>query len=254
VRRYARELGVNIADVSGSGPGGRIGQQDVKQRVQTLLAGGATGRPAAPPLPDFSRWGEVDVTPMSNIRRKTAEQLSASWIAPHVTQHEKADVTALEAFRKDYGRRVEAAGGKLTITAILVKICALAIQRFPEFASSVDMVNQTVIVKKYCHIGLAVDTPNGLLVPVIRDADRKTLTEVAVEMGALSKKARDKKLGGGYTPHPPRQEARPRRDGRRRLYDYQPRRTRRHGVHAHRQPAGGGDSWRLAWGDGAGLA
>jgi pyruvate dehydrogenase E2 component (dihydrolipoamide acetyltransferase) len=205
VRRYARELGVNIAEVSGSGPGGRIGQQDVKHRVQTLLAGGATGRPAAPPLPDFSRWGEVDVTPMSNIRRKTAEQLSASWIAPHVTQHEKADVTALEAFRKDYGRRVEAAGGKLTITAILVKICALAIQRFPQFASSVDMANQTVIVKKYCHIGLAVDTPNGLLVPVIRDADRKSLTEIAAEMGALSKKARDKKLsldemaGGVFT-------------------------------------------------------
>jgi pyruvate dehydrogenase E2 component (dihydrolipoamide acetyltransferase) len=195
VRRYARELGVNIADVSGTGPGGRIGQHDVKSRVQTLLAGGATGRPAAPPLPDFTRWGEVEVTPMSNIRRKTAEQLSASWIAPHVTQHEKADVTTLEEFRRAYGPRVEAAGGKLTVTAILVKIAALAIQRYPQFASSVDMVNQTVIVKKYCHIGLAVDTPNGLLVPVLRDADRKTLTEIAVEMGTLSKKARDKKLG-----------------------------------------------------------
>ena len=195
VRRYARELGVNIADVSGTGPGGRIGQHDVKSRVQTLLAGGGTGRPAAPPLPDFTRWGEVEVTPMSNIRRKTAEQLSASWIAPHVTQHEKADVTTLEEFRRAYGPRVEAAGGKLTVTAILVKIAALAIQRYPQFASSVDMANQTVILKKYCHIGLAVDTPNGLLVPVLRDADRKTLTEIAVEMGTLSKKARDKKLG-----------------------------------------------------------
>ena len=205
VRRYARELGVNIADVSGTGPGGRIGQHDVKSRVQTLLAGGATGRPAAPPLPDFTRWGEVEVTPMSNIRRKTAEQLSASWIAPHVTQHDKADVTTLEDFRRAYGPRVEAAGGKLTVTAILVKIAALAIQRYPQFASSVDMANQTVIVKKYCHIGLAVDTPNGLLVPVLRDADRKTLTENAVEMGTLSKKARDKKLsldemsGGVFT-------------------------------------------------------
>ena len=195
VRRYARELGVNIADVSGTGPGGRIGQHDVKSRVQTLLAGGGTGRPAAPPLPDFSRWGEVEITPMSNIRRKTAEQLSASWMAPHVTQHDKADVTALEEFRRAYGPRVDAAGGKLTVTAILVKIAALAIQRYPQFASSVDMANQTVIVKKYCHIGLAVDTPNGLLVPVIRDVDRKTLSEIAVEMGTLSKKAREKKLG-----------------------------------------------------------
>ncbi len=197
VRRYARELGVNIADVSGTGPGGRIGQHDVKSRVQELLAGGgaAAGRLTAPPLPDFSRWGEVEVTPMSNIRRKTAEQLSASWIAPHVTQHDKADVTMLEEFRRAYGPRVEAAGGKLTVTALLVKIAALAIQRYPQFASSVDMTNQTIVVKKYRHIGLAVDTPNGLLVPVIRDADRKTLTEIAVEIGALSKKARDKKLG-----------------------------------------------------------
>jgi pyruvate dehydrogenase E2 component (dihydrolipoamide acetyltransferase) len=195
VRRFARELGVNLTEVSGTGPGGRIGQQDVKQRVQTLLAGGGSTRPAAPPLPDFSRWGEVEIAPMSNIRRKTAEQLSASWIAPHVTQHDKADATAIEAFRRAAGPRVEAAGGKLTVTAILVRIAALAIRRVPQFASSVDMANESIVLKKYCHIGLAVDTPNGLLVPVIRDADRKSLTEIAVEIGALSKKAREKKLG-----------------------------------------------------------
>jgi pyruvate dehydrogenase E2 component (dihydrolipoamide acetyltransferase) len=163
--------------------------------VQTLLAGGGAARSAAPPLPDFSRWGEIEVAPMSNIRRKTAEQLSASWIAPHVTQHDKADATALEAFRRAQGARIEAAGGKLTVTAVLVKIAALAVQRFPQFASSVDMANQAIVRKKYCHIGLAVDTPNGLLVPVIRDADRKSLTEIAVEIGTLSKKAREKKLG-----------------------------------------------------------
>jgi pyruvate dehydrogenase E2 component (dihydrolipoamide acetyltransferase) len=132
---------------------------------------------------------------MSNIRRKTAEHLSAAWIAPHVTQHDKADVTLVEEFRRAYGARVEAGGGKLTVTAILVKVAALAIQRFPQFASSVDMAHETVIIKKYCHIGLAVDTPNGLLVPVIRDVDRKTLTEIAAEIGVVSKKARDKKLG-----------------------------------------------------------
>ncbi len=206
VRRYARELGVNIGEVPGTGPGGRIGQQDVKQRVQALLAGGSgAGRPAAVPLPDFTKWGDVDVKPMSNIRRKTAEHLSAAWQAPHVTQHDKADMTVVEEFRKTYASRVEAGGGKLTVTAILVKVAALAIQRFPQFASSVDMANQTVIVKKYCHIGLAVDTPNGLLVPVIRDVDRKTLAEIAAEIGVVSQKARDKKLslddmaGGVFT-------------------------------------------------------
>jgi len=132
---------------------------------------------------------------MSNIRRKTAEHLSAAWATiPHVTQNDKADVTSLEQFRKAYGTKVEAAGGKLTITAILVKIVAMAIDRFPQFASSVDMGSETLIVKQYRHIGVAVDTPNGLLVPVIRDVDRKTLTEIAVEIGVLSGKARDKKL------------------------------------------------------------
>jgi pyruvate dehydrogenase E2 component (dihydrolipoamide acetyltransferase) len=146
------------------------------------------------PLPDFSKWGEIEVRPMSNIRRTTAQHLSAAWQAPHVTQHDKADVTTLEEFRKGFGPRVEAAGGKLTVTAILVKITAAAIARYPQFASSVDMANETIIMKKYCHIGIAVDTPAGLLVPVIRDADRKGIVDVAVEISALSQKARDRKL------------------------------------------------------------
>ncbi|HEX5214875.1 MAG TPA: 2-oxo acid dehydrogenase subunit E2 [Vicinamibacterales bacterium] len=197
VRRFARELGVDIADVAGSGPGGRIGAEDVKVHVKSIVVsprGGAGGRTAHAPLPDFSKWGAVDVKPMSNIRRKTAEHLAVAWQAPHVTQFDKADITALEAFRKSHGPRVEKAGGKLTVTAILIKICAAAIQRFPQFASSVDTANESIVYKKYVHIGIAVDTPNGLLVPVIRDADKKTITEIAVELGQISQKARDKKL------------------------------------------------------------
>jgi len=194
VRRYARELGVDIAHVPGTGPGGRIGQDDVKEHVKSMLSGG--GAPSAAPieLPDFAKWGEVEARPMSNIRRKTAEHLTTAWRAPHVTQHDKADVTALEEFRKTYGPRVEHAGGKLTVTAIAIKIVAAAIDRFPQFATSVDMAHTTIVYKKYCHIGVAVDTPNGLLVPVIREADRKSLTQIAVELTTLSQKARDKKL------------------------------------------------------------
>jgi pyruvate dehydrogenase E2 component (dihydrolipoamide acetyltransferase) len=195
VRKFARELGVDIRAVDGTGPGGRIGQDDVKDHVRSELGGGGTARALQTlPLPDFSKYGEVDVKPMSSIRRKIAEHLTAAWQAPHVTQHDRADVTDLEEFRKTYGPRVEKAGGKLTVTAILLKVCAHAIARFPQFASSVDMANESIIFKKYCHIGVAVDTANGLLVPVIRDADRKTVTEMAVELTVLSQKARDRKL------------------------------------------------------------
>jgi pyruvate dehydrogenase E2 component (dihydrolipoamide acetyltransferase) len=172
VRRYARELGVDIAEVAGTGPGGRIGPQDVKQHVREQFGGpAASGR--ALPLPDFSKWGDVEPVPMSNIRRKTAEHLSIAWAAPHVTQYDKADMTALEAFRKQYGPRVEKAGAKLTVTVALIKVVTAALERFPQFASSVDMAAQTIVLKKYRHVGVAVDTPNGLLVPVVRDADRK---------------------------------------------------------------------------------
>jgi len=196
VRRYARELGVDIVEVAGTGPGGRIGQEDVKQHVKSALAGGAGRGPAARSvaLPDFTKWGDVEARPMSNIRRKTAEHLSAAWQAPHVTQHDKADITTLEEFRKAYGSRVEKSGGKLTVTAIAIKVLALAVDRFPQFASSIDTANETIVYKKYRHIGVAVDTPNGLLVPVIREADEKSISEIAAELAALSQKARDKKL------------------------------------------------------------
>jgi pyruvate dehydrogenase E2 component (dihydrolipoamide acetyltransferase) len=196
VRRFARELGLDIAEVSGTGPGGRIGPEDVKEHVKSTLSSPAsTGsgvRRAA--LPDFSKWGEVEVRPMSNIRRKTAEHLSLAWQAPHVTQNDRADITALEAFRHEYGPRVEKAGAKLTVTAIVIKVCAAAIARYPQFASSVDLQSETMVFKKYCHIGVAVDTPNGLLVPVIRDVNQKTITQIAAELAVLSQKARDKKL------------------------------------------------------------
>jgi pyruvate dehydrogenase E2 component (dihydrolipoamide acetyltransferase) len=194
VRRYARELGIDIGQVSGTGPGGRIGSEDVKAHAKVLVAGGGTRSVASRPLPDFSKWGPVESRPMSNIRRKTAEHLSIAWQAPHVTQHDKADVTALEEFRHAYEKRVEKAGGKLTVTAILIRIASAAIARFPQFASSVDMAHDAIVYKQYCHIGVAVDTPSGLLVPVIRDADRKTITEIAVELAGLSQKARDRKL------------------------------------------------------------
>src|SRR5262245_51532354 len=155
VRRYARELGIDIGQVSGTGPGGRIGPQDVRQHVrEQVTGGGAVGRAA--PLPDFSKWGEVEIVPMSNIRRKTAEHLTIAWQAPHVTQHDKADMTALETFRKAYGGRVEKAGAKLTVTVALVKVITAALARFPQFASSPDMSTMTIAMKKYRHIGVAV--------------------------------------------------------------------------------------------------
>jgi pyruvate dehydrogenase E2 component (dihydrolipoamide acetyltransferase) len=131
---------------------------------------------------------------MSNIRRKTAEHLSIAWQAPHVTQHDKADVTAVEEFRKAHAARAEKDGVKLTVTAIVIKILSLGIAKYPQFASSVDMANETIVYKKYCHIGVAVDTPNGLLVPVIRDVDKKTIMQIAADLAALSQKARDRKL------------------------------------------------------------
>ena len=202
VRRMARELGVDIRRVQGSGPGGRINEDDVKSFVRARpSAGGA--EPA--PLPDLAKWGEVERKPMSNIRRKTAEHLTAAWAAPHVTQHDKADITALEELREKYSPRAEAAGGKLTITAILVKVVAEAMKRFPQFNASIDLASDEIVFRKYINVGVAVDTERGLLVPVVRDADAKTIVDLSVEVAAAAKKARDRKLspddmaGGGMS-------------------------------------------------------
>ena len=211
VRRLAREIGVDIAAVSGTGPGGRISQSDVKAHSRALNAeraaapgdGSATGGMI---LPDFGQWGEIEREPMSNVRRTTSSRLSQAWATiPHVTQFDKADVTELEMGRKKFARKVEAAGGKLTPAAIVLKVVASALKVFPQFSASIDMANHEVIYKRYCHIGVAVDTDRGLLVPVVRDVDRKNLIELAVELGEIAGKARAKKLrpddmqGGCFT-------------------------------------------------------
>jgi pyruvate dehydrogenase E2 component (dihydrolipoamide acetyltransferase) len=198
VRRMARELGVEISEVPGGGPGGRISVDDVKAHSKRQLAGGGRsgGGPAVTiPLPDFTRWGSVERQPMRAVRRKTAEHLSAAWATiPHVTQFDLADITGLEELRKKYAKQAEAAGGNLTVTSIAVKIVAAALNVFPQFNASIDLAADEIIVKKYVNIGVAVDTDRGLLVPVIRDADRKNIVQLSVELAQLSEKARTRKI------------------------------------------------------------
>jgi pyruvate dehydrogenase E2 component (dihydrolipoamide acetyltransferase) len=196
VRRMARELGVDVNEVSGSGPGGRISIDDVKAHTKRLVAGGAgSGTTRGVALPDFTRWGTVERQPMRAVRRKTAEHLSAAWASiPHVTQCDLADITGLEEMRKKYAKQVETAGGSLTVTAIAVKVAAAALRVFPQFNASIDLAANEIIVKKYVNIGIAVDTDRGLLVPVIRDADRKNIVQLSVELAQLSEKARTRKI------------------------------------------------------------
>ena len=200
VRRLAREIGVDITEVRGTGPGGRITQQDVKDHSRKrAIEGAARGRMAggviAVHLPDFTRWGAVERKPMTGIRRKTAEHMQEAWTIPHVTNHDRADITNLEALRKQFSKQVEVAGGKLTMTAIAVKIVASALKSFPQFAASLDLAKQEIVYKEYVHIGVAADTERGLLVPVIRDADKKNIIQIAVELSQLAERARARKLG-----------------------------------------------------------
>ena len=197
VRRTARELGVEISEVQGTGPNGRISVDDVKAHVKRLVTSGAGrgGAAAGVALPDFTRWGSVERQPMRAVRRKTAEHLSAAWATiPHVTQCDLADITGLEELRKKYAKPVEAAGGNLTVTSIAVKIIAAALRKFPQFNSSIDMAADEIVLKKYVNIGVAVDTDRGLLVPVIRDADQKNIVQLSVELAQLSEKARNRKI------------------------------------------------------------
>jgi pyruvate dehydrogenase E2 component (dihydrolipoamide acetyltransferase) len=200
VRRLARELGIDIQQVTGSGPASRVSADDVKAHAKQLLLGRVTGTAAQaggamPQLPDFSQWGEIATEPLSNIRRATAKNLAAAWATiPHVTQFDRADVTQLESMRKRFNGREEARGRKLSTTAIVVKTVAMALRRYAKFNSSLDLMNDVIIYKKYCHVGVAVDTERGLLVPVIRDADRKSLVQVSAELADLAARARDKKL------------------------------------------------------------
>ncbi len=208
VRRLAREIGVNIQQVKGSGPGGRISESDVKAHAKQLLLGRSAAAPArvAPALPDFSKWGAIEKEQMRSVRRKTAEHLANAWTTiPHVTQHDKADITEMEKVRASHAKQAEAAGGKLTPTAIVLKIVAEAMKRYPKFNASIDVEHEEIIHKKYVHIGIAVDTDRGLLVPVIRDVDQKSVYQLAAELTQISAKARDKKLspqdmeGGTFT-------------------------------------------------------
>ena len=204
VRRLAREIGVDVSQVTGTGPGGRITQDDVKEFAKRVMnsfgSGGqaaAASRPAGsgPALPDFSKWGEVERKAMSGIRRKTAEHLSHAWnTIPHVTQFDKADITGLEQMRKKYRAEAEKAGGNLTVTAVAVKVIATALKAFPQFNASVDAAGEAIVYKKYIHVGIAVDTENGLLVPVIRNADQKNLIQLSVEINVLAEKAKARKL------------------------------------------------------------
>ncbi|MSO62487.1 MAG: branched-chain alpha-keto acid dehydrogenase subunit E2 [Acidobacteria bacterium] len=204
VRRLAREIGVDVSQVTGTGPGGRITQDDVKEFAKRVMnsfgSGGqaaAASRPAGagPALPDFSKWGEVERKAMSGIRRKTAEHLSHAWnTIPHVTQFDKADITGLEAMRKKYRGEAEKAGGNLTVTAVAVKVIATALKAFPQFNASVDAAGEAIVYKKYINVGIAVDTENGLLVPVIRNADQKNLIQLSIEINQLAEKAKARKL------------------------------------------------------------
>jgi pyruvate dehydrogenase E2 component (dihydrolipoamide acetyltransferase) len=212
VRRLARELGLDIHQVKGSGPGARISEDDVKAFSKALLLSSTavaqtSARPfAEPPLPDFSKWGKIERVSIRGVRRKTAEHLWQAWTTiPHVTQHDKADITELEQLRARFAPKAEEAGGKMTVTAIALKVVASALKVFPQFNASIDLGKDEIIYKQYINVGVAVDTDRGLLVPVIRDVDKKNIVELAAELTQLSRKARDKKLtseemsGGTFT-------------------------------------------------------
>lgn len=206
VRRFARELGVDIAIVPGSGERGRISIEDVKAFVKNQFTSKNLAPTGSVALPDFTKWGEITREPMSNVRRKTAENLSAGWaVGPQVTQYDKCDITELEALRKKYGKQAEQLGGKLTMTAILAKVCYHALQKFPQFNASIDMARSEIVYKKYFNIGVAADTDRGLLVPVIKNVNEKSIFDISVELGELAAKARDRKLsleemaGGNFT-------------------------------------------------------
>jgi pyruvate dehydrogenase E2 component (dihydrolipoamide acetyltransferase) len=213
VRRFARELGVDLGRVKGTGQKGRITDADVKAFVKSLMVpagasgavgadsgGGAGAAGGALPkinVPDFSSFGAIETRPLGRVQRISGARLHASWVnLPHVTQFDQADVTELEQLRKSLKGRADAAGIRLTTLAFIVRACVRALQQYPLFNTSIDASGENLVYKKYIHIGFAADTPNGLLVPVIRDADRKDIYEIARSLAELSAKARGGKLSG----------------------------------------------------------
>ena len=209
VRKFARELGADLAKVQGSGPKGRITQEDVQAFVKGVMTQAPARAPAASagglafdlpewPQVDFAKFGPVELKPLSRIKKFSGANLHRNWVSiPHVTQFDEADITDLEAFRKDSGAASEKQGFKLTLLAFLIKACVTALRQYPEFNASLERGGENLVLKKYFHIGVAVDTPDGLVVPVIRDADRKGVYDLARELAEVSKLARDKKLKPG---------------------------------------------------------
>ncbi|MBA3591214.1 2-oxo acid dehydrogenase subunit E2, partial [Methylibium sp.] len=210
VRRFGRELGVPLEQVKGSGPKERITQEDVQAYVKGVMAGGgaAAAAPAAKatggggggldllpwPKVDFAKFGEIERKDLSRIKKISGANLHRNWVViPHVTNHDDADITELEAFRVQLNKEYEKAGVKVTMLAFLIKACVAALKKFPEFNASLD--GEQLVLKKYFHIGFAADTPNGLVVPVIKEADKKGIVAIAKEMNELAAKARDGKLG-----------------------------------------------------------
>jgi pyruvate dehydrogenase E2 component (dihydrolipoamide acetyltransferase) len=195
VRRLARELGVDIREVRGTGLAGRITEEDVRRAAGLAPAPALEALPPTPRLPDFSRWGPVRAEPMSGVRKATMRAMAQAWAqVPMVTHFDEADITELEALRKGYARKAEEKGFRLTLTAFLLKALALTLKAFPKFNASIDPEKQEVIYKDYVHIGVAVDTPHGLLVPVIRDVDKKGILALAQELQEVSERARERKL------------------------------------------------------------
>ncbi len=208
VRRFARELGVDLGQVEGSGRKGRILKEDVKQFVKRALTQGAGGGLGVAPMPevDFSQWGEVETKKLTRINQLTGQFLHRNWVTiPHVTQFDEADITDLEAFRRSMVEEYKERGVKITLLSFLIKAVVSALKELPRFNASLEPGGETLVLKKYFHIGVAVDTADGLVVPVVRDADRKSLVEIAAELGEISAKAREKKLkpadmqGGCFT-------------------------------------------------------
>lgn len=204
-RRLAREIGVDISQVKGTGPSGRISQEDVKNHAKKMLSGAGPSAPAAAPaaaasapvvqLPDFSKFGTVKREKMSNVRRATANQMNLNWSTiPQVTQFDKADITDLEALRKQLNKRSAEGDAKITVTAILLKVLASALKKFPQFNASVDMANEEIVYKDYFNVGVAVDTDRGLLVPVVREVDKKNVKELAGDLNEIAEKARTRKI------------------------------------------------------------
>jgi pyruvate dehydrogenase E2 component (dihydrolipoamide acetyltransferase) len=212
VRRFARELGVDLTKVKGSGPKGRILKDDVQGYVKGALARPASatagGGLSVLPLPavDFTKFGPTEVKPLSRIKKISGANLHRNWVTiPHVTQNDEADITELEAFRKQMSEEVQEQGIRVTLLAFLIKATVAALKRYPQFNASLSSDGESLVLKQYFNIGVAVDTPNGLVVPVIRDSDKKGVIQLAKELGEVSAKARDGKLsptdmqGGGFS-------------------------------------------------------